>query len=132
MRKPATTYAFFVLPGIGVAYRTLDELAANIGATLYAGPTIVTNTGAVSIGDDGPGGFVPFLDPGQTRTVLFTTLLLYGGVSYNLSPQWSIRTRFSLNIYPLMLIGLDQWGWYPNRGNSAFFTYFALGANYRL
>ena len=129
---PADTYSWFILPGVGIAYRTLDVLAANIGATLYLGPVVVTNNDSVTIGDDSSSGFVPFLDPGQTKTVLYTTLQLQGGISYNLSPKWSVRTRFSLNIYPPMLIGVDSWRWYPNSGNSAFFSYFAIGATYRL
>lgn len=129
---PGDTYAWLILPGVGITYRTLDVLSANIGAILYAGPVIVTNNDSVTIGDDSSSGFAPFLDPGQTKTILFTTLLLQGGVSYNLSTQWSVRTRFSLSMYPLMLIGLDSVNWYPNSGNAAFFTYFSLGATFRL
>ncbi len=122
--------SLFLLPGVGITYRTLQRVSANAGATLYAGPVWVRNDGDVAIGDDRE-GFEAWLEPGESTTVFYSLLMLHGGVGFSLNPSWTLRTRFSITISPWMLVGLEEGVDYPGDGAGGMFQYFSLGVSYR-
>ncbi len=122
--------SFFLLPGVGVTYRTLQRVSGSAGVTLYAGPVWVTNESDETVGDDRD-GFEPWLEPGESTTLLYSMVVLHGGLGVSLDHRWTLRTRFSINIRPAMLLGFEEDTSYPSDGAGGFFHYLSLGVGYR-
>ena len=76
-------------------------------------------------------GFVTLLEPGDRIIIRYTTLMFRGGLVWNATDRWALRTRFMLAIHPFMLLGLDDRIPYPSDGGSAFLLYLPVGVTYR-
>ncbi|TVQ38508.1 MAG: hypothetical protein EA384_09030 [Spirochaetaceae bacterium] len=124
------TSSLFLLPGVGITYRTLQRVSASAGATLYAGPAWVTNDSDVAIGED-EDGFDVWLEAGESTTVFYSLLMLHGGIGLSVTPRWTVRTRFCILISPRTLIGQEEGVNYPSAGSGGMFHYFSLGIGYR-
>ncbi len=122
----------FTLVGAGIEYRALGRFGASVGLSLYTGTAWVTNTSDVAIGDWEEGtGFVAFLEPGEESTFRYSTLMFRGGLAWNATDRWALRTRFLLAIHPLMLVGQEERIAYPSDSGSAFMLYLPIGLMYR-
>ncbi|TVQ26379.1 MAG: hypothetical protein EA382_05540 [Spirochaetaceae bacterium] len=127
-----TVTAVLTLVGAGIEYRALGRFGASVGLSLYTGTAWVTNTSDVAIGDwDDSDDFVVYLEPGEEATFRYTTLMFRGGLTWNATDRWALRTRFMLAIHPLMLLGQEDRIPYPSDGGSAFLLYLPVGVMFR-
>ncbi|MCK4543149.1 MAG: hypothetical protein KAU17_13025 [Spirochaetales bacterium] len=127
------TDTLLLMPGVGIAYRTLDRISAGASAVLYLGPAWVRNPSSTdAIVDSRDETTITFLEPGQTKVILYSLLHLSASLSWNITEKYSLKTRLGLFVHPTMLMGGNIPLPYPEQGNGMFFSYFALGFAYRL
>jgi len=112
----------FLLPGLGVSYRTLGLFSAQFGAVFYYG--------AVYVDADDPVG--PIGGAGDTGWLSYSFLSFNSGLAWNFHPRVSVRTRFGFSYDIRQLIFMDS-GVIPYEMsyNGVFFNFFALGVSYR-
>lgn len=132
---PGYVRGFFALPGVGVTYRTLGRLFAELGATAYAGYGHITNITSTTIGRDYNGSFSPFLAPGESRSIFYPLVSLTSSLGYNISPNFALRTSIDINFTPASFYADSTTAYnsfvYPVHGSGIFFRLFSLGLSYR-
>jgi hypothetical protein len=129
-RTAGLTRSLFILPGIGVMYRSLGDVYATFSARFYGGYGYVTNTTSERIGSDNTGSFIPFLDPGASKSIFFMLLHFSSDVGYNLTPRLALRTGLSFDIHPTVFFGEGILP-YPLQGGEFFMHFLSLGVVYR-
>ncbi|HUX11396.1 MAG TPA: hypothetical protein VMW87_00130 [Spirochaetia bacterium] len=132
---PGYVRGLFLLPGVGVTYRTLGQFFGSFGATAYAGYARITNITPEAIGrSDNSGSFTSFLAPGESRSIFYPLVTLSAGVGYNFSPAFALQTRVEVDFTPAAFYG-DAGAYgslvYPTDGSGAFFRLLEVGISYR-
>ncbi|HUZ16909.1 MAG TPA: hypothetical protein VMV68_00865, partial [Spirochaetia bacterium] len=122
--------SFLVLPGIGVRYRSLGDVFAAFSAIFYGGYGYVTNIASDTIGSyNNSSTFVPFLSPGQSRSIFFMLIRLATDVGYVINDHFSVDGGITLSLNPRVFASASSV--VPTDGNDAFMQYLTLGVVYR-
>ncbi len=132
---PGYVRGLFLLPGVGVTYRTLGQFFGSFSATAYAGYARITNITPEAIGkSDNSGSFTPFLAPGESLSIFYPLVTLAAGVGYNFSPAFALQTRVEVDFTPAAFYG-NAGAYsslvYPTDGSGAFFRLLEVGLTYR-
>jgi len=113
----------FLLPGLGISYRTLGLFSAQFSVLFYYGAVHVDAVDAVgAIGDAGASGWLSY-----------SFLSLNSGLCWNFLPNVSLKTRFGINWDLRQIIFMDSGVLpYEMSYNGLFFNFFSVGVSYRL
>jgi hypothetical protein len=132
---PGYVRGFFALPGVGITYRTVGRLFAELGAIAYAGYGHITNITSQTIGRDLDGNFSPFMAPGESKSIFYPLVSLSSSLGYSISPSFALRTSIELSFTPASFYSDSTTSYnsfvYPVHGSGIFFRLFSLGLSYR-
>ena len=116
----ASSTNLFLLPGVGVTYRTLSRVSAQFATVFYFGPV------HVSADDPIPG----IADAGEEVWTYYLMMSLSSVLSWNITPRISVKTRMSASV--------DMLATFFNELSSretyaaVLLQFFTLGVAYRL
>ncbi len=116
----AASKALFLLPGIGITYRTLGYVSAQFNVGFYYGWVRVE-------GMDADGGIA---DHGEIVWINYSLLSLNFILGWNFLPELAIKTKIGMNMDLVHLILMDSTP-YDFDYNGIFFNLFSIGASYR-
>ena len=125
--RKALSQNLYLLPGIGLCYRTLDKVAAQFHIGLHVGG--VRLKGKDDLNSKERGGLV---NEGEVRWIPYTLLSMGSGVVWNIQPDFALKLRMALNMDMWQFATMDD----PRYGmdfsyNGLFFQFFSLGLGYR-
>jgi len=116
----AASKALFLLPGIGITYRTLGYLSAQFNVAFYYGWARVEALDNVA----------GVADAGEIAWINYSMLSLNFILGWNMLPEVAIKTKFGMNMDIVHLILMDSIA-YEFDYNGIFFNFFSIGASYR-
>lgn len=116
----AASKALFLLPGIGITYRTLGYVSAQFNLGFYYGWARVE-------GLDADGGIAAH---GEIVWINYSMLSLNFILGWNILPELAVKTKFGMNMDIVHLILMDSIA-YDFSYNGVFFNFFSIGASYR-
>jgi hypothetical protein len=116
----AESKTLFLLPGIGITYRTLGYLSAQFNAAFYYGWARVEAL-------DDVGGVA---DAGEIAWINYSFLSLSFILGWNILPEVAVKTKFGMNIDMVHLFLMESYP-YEFDHNGIFFNFFSIGASYR-
>ncbi len=116
----ADSKTLFLLPGIGITYRTLGYFSAQFNVGFYYGWARVEAL-------DDVGGVA---DAGEIAWVNYSFLSLNFILCWNILPEVAVKTKFGMNMDLVHLFLMDSIP-YDFDYNGIFFNFFSIGASYR-
>ena len=112
--------ALFLLPGIGITYRTLGYVSAQFNVGFYYGAVRVEALDAIE----------GVADPGEIAWIDYSFLSLNFILGWNILPEVAIKTKIGMNMDIRHLILMDSIP-YDFAYNGIFFNFLSVGASYR-
>ena len=112
----------FLLPGIGLSYRTLDTISAQFTLGFYAGAVRVEAIENVT----------GVADAGQAAWIFYALISINSVIVFNVTPSFALKAKIAgINFNPMNLSGGEN-AVPPMDYNGVFIQFFSLGASYRL
>ncbi len=93
----AVSTNLFLLPGLGITYRTLARISAQFSAVFYLGPVHVSAEDPIE----------GIAEAGEDVWTYTSMMLLSSGVAWNIDLHWSVKARVSVGI-DMMSTFLDR------------------------
>ncbi len=125
----------FLLPGIGVSYRTLDRISGGFTLMVRVGPVnVYALEDLQNVAWDGTTMRTGIsLAQGESAWVLYELLTVEGYLAFNLTPRMALKLRTAVSVNPFMLIGVNlNTSGYNMEGVGVFFEPVGLGLALRL
>lgn len=103
--NPGTIRSLFVLPGIGVQYRSLGKIFASLSWVSYAGYLHLENLSSEPVGDymatgSGSYSWYTFLDANGSRSAFVLSFHLAFDIGIAITPRLLAKTGVSLDLSP--------------------------------
>jgi hypothetical protein len=131
---PATdTRSLFLLPGLGVQYRTLGPAFAVAGFDALAGAVFIENPNDYTVGISNDQGSLrrKVVGPNSSTTQFYSYLSMHLSFGYNVSERYGFALRTALNFFPGYWFGIYEIDWYELNDHSLFLQLFSFGFEYR-
>ena len=126
-KRKALSQNLYLLPGVGLTYRTLDELAAHFHLGLHFGGVRVKGTDELSGKEKG--GIVK---EGQVKWIAYSLVSMGSGVVWNIQPDFALKLRMALNIDMWQIFTMDNPRYNMDFSyNGLFFQFLSMGFSYR-
>lgn len=98
--------SLFLLPGIGVQYRSLGKVFASFAAVYYAGYLHMQNLTSQPLGTSTNSGstFVPFLDANGSRSAFVMDIHVASDIGITLTPRLMAKTGVTFDVSPDLFV----------------------------
>ena len=116
----ASSDNLFLLPGIGITYRTIGRVSAQFN--------VVISIGGIKI--DAHDDITGIVDAGESTWICSPLVSFNSILSWNITPSFALKTKVTMHMNPMLAFFSDASS-YKGSAGTLYFQFFSLGASYR-
>lgn len=127
----ASTNNLFLLPGLGVQFRTLGKTYVSAGFDAYGGLVIIDNPNNFSVGKGDEFIDREVVGPKDSAAYFYSYFSMRVELGYSFNPHWSAGLRTAQYFFPGFWAGMFDHPKYDLNEHAFFIQFLSLGIEYR-